>query len=75
MDKFDAFYDKVKAQVWLHPPIRLPRWLVGDGKFYTALVQVYWRRLPEMCLTLPYIYCHVLLGEDGGTVHAEYPDD
>jgi len=73
--RFDKFYDKVKNLRWLHPPLRLPKWLVGDFNVYTAVVQVYWRRLPENVLTLPYLYCWVLLGEDGGVEMGEYPDE
>src|SRR5262249_43973001 len=71
----ENFYEKYENQHWLHPPLRLPKWLVGDFKAYTAAVLVYWRRLPKMRLTLPYLYCHVLVGEDGGVVMAEYPDE
>jgi hypothetical protein len=72
-ERFEKFYEKCKDQRWLHPPLRLPKWLVGDFKAYTAVVQVYWRRLPKTRLTLPYLYCRVLVGEDGGVVMAEYP--
>ena len=46
---------------------------VGDFKVYNATAQVYWRRLPQMRLTLPYLYCRVLFGEGGGVVMVEYP--
>ncbi len=64
--KVEKFYEKYKEQRWLHGPLKLPKWLVGDVEVYTAVVQIYWRRLPEMHLTEPYLYCHVLFGEDGG---------
>lgn len=73
VDRIEKFYEKYKDQQWLHPPLRLPKWLVGDFKAYAAVVQVYWRRLPKNRLTLPYLYCRVLVGEDGGVVMAEYP--
>jgi hypothetical protein len=46
---------------------------VGDFKAYTAMVPVYWRRLPETRLTLPYLYCRVVFGENGGVVMVDYP--
>ncbi len=75
VDKIENFYEKYKNLKWLDAPLKLPKWLVGDVKVYTAVVQVYWRRLPDNQLSLPYIYAYVLTGEGGGTVHAEYPDD
>jgi len=74
-DRVEKFYSKLKEQRWLHPPIRLPKWLVGDFEAYTAMVQVYWRQLPETCLTLPYLYCRVLFGEKGGVQMVEYPEE
>jgi len=73
--RIQKFYESYKNLHWLNPPLRLPKWLVGDLKAYTAAVLVYWRRLPKMRLTLPYLYCRVLVGEDGGVVMAEYPDE
>jgi hypothetical protein len=73
--RIEEFYEKYKHQRWLHPPLRLPKWLVGDFKAYAGVVQIYWRRLPRNRLTLPYLYCWVLVGEDGGVIMAEYPDD
>jgi hypothetical protein len=72
-ERVEQFYNKYTDQKWLDPPLRLPKWLVGNFKAYTAAVQVYWRRLPKMRLTLPYLYCRVLVGEGGGVVMAEYP--
>jgi hypothetical protein len=73
--KVEKFYDKYKEQRWLHGPLRVPKWLVGDFEVYTAVVQVYWRQLPENKLTLPYLYCYVLFGEEGGVEMDEYPDE
>ena len=43
----EAFREKINGQKWLHPPFRLPKWLVGDIEVYTGVVLVYWHRLPE----------------------------
>jgi hypothetical protein len=75
VERIEKFYEDYKNLRWLNPPLRLPKWLVGDFKAYVAVVQVYWRRLPENKLTLPYLYCRVVLGKDGGVVMADYPDE
>ncbi len=66
--EIERFYDEYKNNKWPKPPIRLPKWLIGDFKCYTASLQVYWSKLRKKKLTKPYLYAYVILGENGGLV-------
>jgi hypothetical protein len=68
-----AFFEKINQQSYLDAPVRMPQWLVGDVDAYTAMMEVYWRKLPEMKLTKPFVYGRVILGESGGVRHVSYP--
>lgn len=70
-----AFFDKINSQTYLDAPVRMPPWLVGNLDAYTGMMQVYWRKLPEMKLTKPFVYGRVILGESGGVRHVPYPPD
>lgn len=71
--KVSAFFDKINNQSYLDPPVRMPQWLVGDVEAYTSMMQVYWRKLPGLKLTKPFVYGRVILGEKGGVRHVPYP--
>jgi hypothetical protein len=55
--------------------LRIPNRVTGGVEAYTISVKVYWNKLPHRRLTLPYLYCKVLLGKEGGALMAESPDD
>ncbi len=68
-----AFFDKINQQTYLDAPVRMPQWLAGDADAYTGMIEVFWRKLPEMKLTRPFVYGRVILGENGGVRHVPYP--
>jgi hypothetical protein len=63
----------MRTHVPYNRPLRLPDRLTGGAEGYTVTVEVYWDKLPEGILTLPYIYCQVLVGPGGGARMIEYP--
>ena len=71
----NMFFEKINSQTYLDPPVRMPKWLVGDRKAYTGMMQVYWKKLPEKKLTKSYVYGRFLLGEKGGIRHVPYPEN
>ncbi|HEX3150977.1 MAG TPA: hypothetical protein VHR66_23055 [Gemmataceae bacterium] len=55
---------------------RLPKKFTGGPTVYSIAVMIYRRFLPDRRITLPYVYCVGLPGDDGGAVYmTEYPDD
>jgi hypothetical protein len=54
--------------------LRLPDAITGGTEGYTISVRVPWRKLPGRKLTLPYLYCKVLFGDDGEALMIDYPD-
>ena len=70
-----AFFEKINSKMYLDAPVQLPRWLAGEFDAYTGMMQVFWRRLPEMKLTRPFVYGRVILGENGGVRHVPYPPE
>jgi hypothetical protein len=65
----------MKTQIPYTYTLRIPDRVTGGVEAYMVSVKVYWNKLPQRRLTLPYLYCKVLLGKDGGARMAEYPED
>lgn len=59
----------------LDPPRKIPASISENQDLYFADVLVYWKMLPGKRLRLPYIYADALVGEGGGVLFVEYPED
>jgi hypothetical protein len=61
-----------------HPyfrPLRIPDRVTDGLATYTVSVAVFINLLPDYRLQWPYVYCKVVLGEEGGAFMVEYPDE
>jgi hypothetical protein len=63
----------LRSHVPYPDPLRIPDRVTGGLEAYTVSLQVHWNLLPERHLSLPYVYCRVIVGEKGGAVHVANP--
>lgn len=62
----------VKVEIGYHHPLRIPKRVAGRLKAYTATVSMETDYFPESRITLPYVYCKVILDEDTNRRHAKH---
>jgi hypothetical protein len=69
------FGSVMRTQVPYFQPLRLPDDITDGAEGYFISIRVYRDKLPERCITEPYVYIRVLLERKGEAIMLDYPDN